>query len=332
MLKKLPPPSWINQQTTNGGVSAHDEKYDGKIVFKGPCDLEIVSSYLKASNIVREFTYVGSKSTSVEHHNHSISYLTFPFLSENEKHELLAECAFGDRDMFATRMYDTDTALVFISTLIEGHLGIYRRKKDGFRLVWGEWAYPLTDEANWSLYIENKVYTGENHFTEDWLKSFKDQYEFVGRLTPAEVVENVKTLLTKLPATTSLCLMLGSEMPYEKNKKLSYAKREEYHKELNNMLRELAKDTPRLYLIDFNDFIQSQDDFTNNINHFQRRVYFEAAKAANEIIAQVTGKKVSEKSWLVRWTMEKANKIYEELANIQILRKAVRYVKSKVRG
>ena len=331
MLQKLPPPSWINQKQEVQSGSKQRETYDGKIVFKGPCDLEISSSYLNASNIIREFTYVGSKKALVEHHNHSQNYLSFPFLSDTERQTLLDECVFNDKNMFATKMYDEDTALVFISTLIEGNIGVYRRKSDGYLIAWGEWIFPLTDEKTWQQYIDHTIYTGENHFTKEWLQRFKEKYEYVGRLTPAEVVTNIKKLMQKLPATTGLCLMLGSETPYKKNEQPSYVGRETYHKELNDMLREMAKGMPRLYLIDFNDYIHSQDDFTNNINHFQRRVYFEAAKAANQIIAQVTGKEAKQKGALARWLMERKSKLFKMLANIQVLRTIVRLIKSKLR-
>ena len=325
----LTPPAWINQTNLKSG-DREEKKYDGKIVFKGPCDLEIVSSYLNATNLVREFTYVGSNQASVEHQNHSVNYLAFPFLNEAEKKELLNDCIFNDKDMFSTKMYDSDTVLVFISTLIEGNLGIYRRKKDGYLLAYGEWCYSLTDENNWPLYINNKIYTGGNRFTENWLRSFSDKYEYVGRITPTKVVENILSLLNKLPQTTSLCLMLGSEIPYEMNTSYPYQKREEYHQELNAKLKQLAEREKRLYLINFSDYIHSQEDFTNNINHFQRRVYFEVSKSANQIIAQVTGKSLKEEGELKRFFIDKKGEWNNRLGKISILRRIVRFIKSKL--
>ena len=329
-VKSQEPPLWINQNETEK-VSKDKEKYDGKIVFKGPCDLEIVSSYLKTSELICEFTYVGSNQSSVEHHNHSQNYLSFPFLNESEKQRLLEECIFNDKDMFSTKMYEKDTSLVFISTLIEGNLGIYRRKSDGYLLAYGEWMYPLTDENIWPLYLTGKIYTGGNHFAKEWLNSFREKYEFKGRLTPDEVVINMQKVLKLLPPSTSLCLILGSEMPYEKNTALSYDKREKYHKELNGKLRELAKTSSRLYLIDFNDYIHSQEDFTNNINHFQRRVYFEVSKKANQIIAKVTGNGVKERNRLMRFYLDQKDHYYRMIAQVQFLRRIVRFIKSRFR-
>ena len=148
-------PLWINQNITENACDAPGKRCVEKIVFKGPCDLEILSSYLKSANIIREFTYVADGHKSVEHHNHSTNYLKFHFLNEDERTRLLQECIFNDKDMFQTQMYDNDTSLVFLSTLVEANLGIYRRKDDGCCIAWGEWVYPLTDERNWQLYVED---------------------------------------------------------------------------------------------------------------------------------------------------------------------------------
>ncbi len=51
-------------------------------------------------------------------------------------------------------------------------------------------------------------------------------------------------------------------------------------------------------MIDFNDFIRGQEDFNNNINHFQRRVYYEVANQANEYISRLTGIRLQQKGHL----------------------------------
>ena len=324
------PPLWINQKQANHNKS-NAKTFNEKIVFKGPCDLEIISVYLEVPNLIREFTYVGKHQASVEHHNHSVNYLRFPFLTKKERDELLNECIFNEEGMFDTHMYDEDTTLVFLSTLIDANLGVYKRKRDGYLLAYGEWTYPLTNEENWPLYVDNKIYTGGNHFTVEWLSDFREKYDFIGRLSPSEVVKNIERLLDKLPKSTSLCLMLGSETPYNKNKSLSYVNREVYHKTLNEELRLLEKNTSRLFLIDLNDYIQSQDDFTNYINHFQRRVYFDAAKKTNVVITQVTGKRIKEKGTLFRFVIDNIAYIKGFLNQITLLQKIARYVKSRMK-
>lgn len=325
VLPDTPAPKWINQNQTSI-KHRNDTLYDGKIVFKGPCDLEIVSSYLKVLNVSKEFTYVGANRSSVEHHNHSVNYLSFPFLSEDERCRLLSDAVFNDKNMFRTKMYDNDTVVLVISTLIEGNLGVYRRKEDGFKIAYGEWTYPLTDENNWSRYIN----MSDGLFTNDSLTKFRESYEFIGRQTPADFIVNLKQILDKVSSDTVVCLMLGSEMPYEKNKQLAYVSRDEYHKELNKLLRDYAETTSRIRLVDFNKYIHSQEDFTDNINHFQRRVYFEAAQELNYIISEVTGTDVSMHNALVRCFSNIKGMLYRKLAELKFLRKIVRYIKSRL--
>ena len=67
-------------------------------------------------------------------------------------------------------------------------------------------------------------------------------------------------------------------MPYKQNKAPSYRNRDAEHKLFNNGIKEYAKGQPRLHLINITDFIDSQKDFTNNINHYTPRVYYAIAQ------------------------------------------------------
>ena len=103
--------------------------------------------------------------------------------------------------------------------------------------------------------------------------------------------------------------MLGSEMPFEKNTQKNYEGRHLVYKAINDLFREYAKQEDRLLLIDFNTIIRGQQDFTNNINHFHRRVYYEIASKANEYIGSVTGEKLEQKSKLYLWRKDLIDRI-----------------------
>ena len=133
-------------------------------------------------------------------------------------------------------------------------------------------------------------------------------------------------LLQKLPQTTKLCLMLGSELPYMANSQKSYENRHVFHKEMNEALRLFAHNNDRILLLDFNEFIHNQNDFTNNINHFQRRVYYEISQKANEYIEQVLGEKLTKKNSLKKmkeiyvpqikgWIFDHTPKVIKDLRN-----------------
>lgn len=323
-VEQISAPAWINQSSKNGSSC---EKHDtGKIVFKGPCDLDILSSFLSSDNIIRELTYVGKKRlNSIEHHNHSVNYLLFPFLKGSEKKEFVEQCIFNDEAMFDTAMFDDDVSLVFLSTLIEPNLGLYRRKKDGFVFAFGEWMYPLTERSNWGKYIKKEIPCFDNHFTEDWLIQFSANYQYEGRIKPSEVVKNIEKVLLKISSKAKVCLILGSETPYDKNTSPSYKEREIYHKELNSMLRALASHNDRVLLLDFNNYIHSQNDFLNNINHYQRRVYYEASKKANEYIEDATGTKALEKGRLALLKSNIKAEVIEFLKKSPLLMRLTKY-------
>lgn len=290
-----PAPTWINNQTKQ---TYKKTKSNTKIVFKGACDLHIVSDYLQSSNIVEEFTYMSKNNQVIEHHNCSVNYLVHPFLSKEQKEELLHDCVFNDTAMFQTIMYDPDIALVLLSTMIEANIGIYRNKKTGIRIAFGESLYPLTNKNNWNLYINQKIFTAQNKFTKEWLEEFRSKYEFEGALTPEQILQNAKLTLSKLNPSAKICYFLGSETPYLKNTQPNYNNRHLIYKQINTLFREWAKTEKRVLLVDFNNYIHSPNDFTNNINHFVRRVYFEAATTINGYISEITGSKVKQKSHL----------------------------------
>lgn len=313
-VKCIDAPAWINQNNVEDGNVA--DKSNLKIVFKGACDLCILSSYLISNNIVEEFTYVGEKGNSIEHHNHSINYLSFHFLSDTEKKMIMNDCIFADERMFDTAMYDKDVSLLFLSTQIEAMLGVYKHKETGYKIAFGEYVYPLTSPNNWDGFIRGELPGYQNKFSLAWLKEFSAKYEYIGRVTPKMFLENLKLLLQKLPESTKICLILGSEMPYEANDKLGYVDRHLYYKEINDLLREFVKTTDRIYLLDFNDYLKKQSDFFGNINHYQRDIYYKASIKANEYIMQVTGEKLKQKSIMVALSQKFDQQLHVFLHNL----------------
>lgn len=303
-------PAWINQATQKNASDFSSEKSHMKVILKGACDLKVMSEYLQTDNVIEEFTYTGKeKGNWIEHQNHSVNYLQWAFLSESEKQELLDDCIFNDEEMFNTAIYNDDIAIIFLSTMIEPNLGIYRRKRDGFKIAFGEYLYPLTDPNNWPLYVKGEIFDAQNKFTEEWLEEFSSKYEYIGYLSPGQILEQAKVLLKKISPHTKVCYMLGSEMPYEKNTQKNYEGRHLVYKAINELFREYAKKEERLLLIDFNEILRGQQDFTNNINHFQRRVYYEIATKANEYIGQQTGERLQQKSKFYLWRKVLIDKI-----------------------
>ena len=293
-----PAPAWINNNNNNNNnVNNIKSSSKHKIILKGGCDLKIMVEYLNTASLIEEFTYISSqKKNNIEHGIHSINYLSLPFLSPKEKELLLKECIFNDENIFQTAIYDNDVSLIFLGSMVEPNLGIYRNKSKGFKIAFGEYIYPLTEQKNWDAYINGNIFTADNQFTKEWLEEFSRKYEYIGHLSPEEILENIKLLLSKISPKAKVCYLLGSETPFLKNTQKNYENRHLIYKEINTLIREFSKINDRVLYIDFNDYIRGQEDFTNNINHFQRRVYYEVATKANEYISNLTGEKLQQKS------------------------------------
>ncbi len=277
-------PKWINQE-----VSAQIEKKEnlvnGKILLKGPCDLSQMFAYIEESdNIIQEFVYVGEKGVSVEGANHTSQIIESRTLSEKDKKALISTTPFGDKNMFMTRMFDSDIHYVVLSLFTDPNLGVYRHKASGHVVAFGEWKNDLTNKCLWQQFINKELYVAGCNFTEENLNAFKEQYEYIGRLSPQEIVTNVRWIYNHISSDARLILTLGSEIAYEDNKQPSYEDRHIFHKELNAILKKEFADNERVSFLNVNDFINGQADFTGNINHFSRKVYFELATALINII------------------------------------------------
>ena len=257
-----------------------------------------MASYISSDNIIEEFTYIGEAGNSIEHHNHSINILSFHELTIEQKNILLSDCIFNDKNMFSTSMFDDDVSIVFMSTQIEPNLGIYKNRENGVKIAFAEYNKPLTNELYWDGYINKSIECYYNNFTKKWLNSFRNKYEYLGRITPDEYISNLEKILSIIPASTHICLLLGSETPYLNENNDAYKDRHLYYKSINTLLRDFIQTHKRVHLIDFNNYIKGQNDFTDNINHYKRHVYYEAARDANIIISSVSGLSARRKNYL----------------------------------
>ncbi len=295
-VSDAPAPEWINTTPSIANTN-HKTNRGAKIVFKGACDLACMSEYLVSDSIVEEFTYMGlERKNNIEHHNHSVNYIGWHSLNDRSKQLLVDELLFNDKDMFETHMFDENVTLLIVSTLIEPNLGIYQNKNTGEKIAFGEYIHPLTDKNLWPDFISNKFYTADNHFSLEWLEWFESNYKFLGALSPVEICENAKRLLEILPKSTSVAYILGPEIAFDKESNPNYFGREKVYSEINRLFRELQASNPRVFLIDVNRWVRNQSAFTNNINHWQRQVYFNMANCVNEYIHELTGSELTTKS------------------------------------
>ncbi len=288
-------PGWINQNNDKGNRLLK-EKLNGKILIKGPCDMEQMFSFIEPSpNIITEFTYINEKGVSIEHYNHTSQIINSLKLDEGDKIRM-ASLPFCDKNMYSTSIFDDDISVVMLSLFNDPHLGLYEEKNTGIVMAFGEYLVDLTDEKNWNGLIDGTLFNARHCFTIPELKRLKTQFTYKGRLSPEAVLENLKYILSKMSPDSILVLCLGSEMNINVDylNHESYTDRHIYNQKLNRLIKQWASENHRVKMIDVNNYVKSEDDFLNTINHMKKHIYYMMSKDFVALVNEYTNTSLSE--------------------------------------
>lgn len=293
--KELPP--WINQ---NREIEQTDTmKIEGlrehMVLVKGPCDLFQIYPYIAQTELFdTEFTYTTDRGFGIESTGHTTHIVEAYRLSPAQKQLVLDEVPFTDAGMYNDNIFRNHYKVVFISILQDANLGVYRRKITGERLAFLEYIHPLTDTSNWAELISGEYDNRRFRFTEKILQDFAAQYEFIGRNTPEQIVENLTFIRRHLPKDCTLVIMLGGELYYEKNVYEAYKDRHIVHKQINDAVRIYASQTEGVRLMDVNKYLVDQNSFYDHFNHYIKPVYYKLAEEMVAIVNECTGSRIRE--------------------------------------
>ena len=303
-LNKTDTPGWINQKkaTVNRSAVVNKTIQPCKVLIKGPCDLSHALSYIHTNDsFVKELTYVKEGTNMViDTYNHSVHIRGLKMYSEEDNRQIVADCPFVDPDMLHGTFFSGNYDIIFLSSLIESVYPIFKGKDKPIRVVYHD--LKIADE-----------------------KTFFDNYESEGETTPEQYSSFLKECLQWLPRKTTLCILLGTTFPYK-----GFEATARKHEKINKAVIDLAKENERLKYISLDDFIHGEKDFTNHINHYCARVYFDIAQAIIQLIQELTGEQVTSyggfyvwldglmnhiKGWTKRH-VSKNHKIYHRLGHI----------------
>lgn len=280
-------PDWINRSDASS-----EEKYQKgninnlKILFKGPCDISQIFSFIEETDaITTDFTYTNDKGINVEGHNHTSQIVTSMKASIDQKEQLVRETPWLDLDMLTYDNWNDNDAIVF-SLLTDGNLGVYQHKETGWEIALCESFYDLTDSDTWDDYINQRIYSASITFSEEALVDFSDRYKYIDNSDGELTIHNLETIYQSIESKTKLILILGSEFPFENNERPSYTKRYIFHKILNDKIKKWSADKNNVHLIEISDYITSEKDYTDTINHFHKRVYYRMAQDILAILDQ----------------------------------------------
>lgn len=284
-LDKISKPEWIKEG--NRIVKNVDEiNITDRLLFKGPCDMSSMVGYLRLDDVFDvEFTFTNDDGQLIENHNHSSHIRGLKQYDIKTINKLKNDAFFFDDENYKSTIFSQNYKIIFLSTLIEGNYGMYRHKETGSIVAFGHYDKPLTDNSTWVGYINGSIINFGYKITEAILEDFSRKFEYVGRTTAEMYVSFINDLLNWLPEETHLCLILGSEIEYEQETLSTYKDRHMWHKSFNEELLKISNS--RLHFINVTDYITSQNDFTNNINHFTPRVYYKLSSDIKALITEI---------------------------------------------
>ena len=247
-----------------------------KILLKGPCDLSAIQQYLIGGRITSEFNFVNNKGFVTTGHNHSVHIFEGSVLDDTEIQRILTDAPFLIHEDFDTHIFKKEYNVICYSLLPDCHAGLYKHKDTGLFMSFGSCNFDLTDERNWSGYIDGSLPNHFYPFTRDELINFKDKWVYEGTTSDEMLLFNLEYMYENIPGRPKIILLLGSEIEYAGDN-AEFANHAERHKRINRLVKEFAADKSRIRIINMTDFIESQSDYEDCINHFSRRVYYDLA-------------------------------------------------------
>lgn len=268
-LTNKPCPKWINN--TNSEELSYDSSLKRTCLLIGGCDLEQVAYYIKSNlSITTRFNYMNGK--FIVHPEHTELLRGGLEYSKDEKDRLVDTVAFYDKEVFNEHTLKQEYDIIVFSPLIDTSLNVYENIYDSrIRVV-----YSGTEEE-----MKNDKRINEVE-TDDFLKIFK----CIGKISEERFEENLRYILDNISCKTVMILLNGSEQnvnhPMEKDRYLIHIK-------INKILQRFAGNNEKVELIDVSKLISSQEDHTDTIRHYNRKIYFEIAGQITNIVNNVLG-------------------------------------------
>lgn len=273
------PVDWIQEVDFSDAREQATSTASKRILLKGPCDIRSILSYFGNEEFFdTEFTYTNDRGVAIEQINHTFHAVQSLTMDMQNMEASLGSLPFFDMDMYSGKMFrDCGYRAVCYSVITDSNLGVYRQKETGYLVAFGEYCYPLTDPANWQDYIHNVRFTANCSFTEEFLRDFSEQFEFMGRISEDAFRTNLRTICAAMPANCHLVLMTGVEIPYKKNTNENYRDRYVHHGAFRRITEEVAAEFENVHTFSFAPYIKRQEDFLEHYNHFQKYVYYNVA-------------------------------------------------------
>ncbi|MDO4301382.1 MAG: HAD-IIIC family phosphatase [Clostridia bacterium] len=302
-LNKTGCPDWITVGEHNTCQSRNkNEHYLNnipKILFKGPCDTNSSLAFVKNGDKYDcEFTFVNDKGQVVSSHNSTFHILQSLTLKENQLKQMEKELPFWDEQLYKTKFFSENYDIIFLSVFKDSVSGLYRNKSDGTEAVYGDWFVDLTDKSNWDFYLDKNNLS--SHMERERLEMFAEKFEYIGRISQEQIIENLRKLREKLNDKTLLVISVPTAYAYIDKNQSKKNDRSKYNKRLSLLVKKEFASDDNVEIIDYTDYANSDEDFLDTSNHFTKKVYYQVAQRYTEIIAKRCGGELKTKGhWYI---------------------------------
>lgn len=287
-----PSPDWIRlteaqkDASDEAPVSAAASQKKVSILIKGPCDLSTVMSYISADcKLDTEFLRWNNEMPCAVTQFCTLNIARSHAFSTEEKTRVFAAAPFVGPDDMETAMFSGKYDYIFLSTLYESRAGVYREKRTGDLYIFGIAVFPFTDPALREKFLmPDWIYRFNVGFTPSLLDELSARFEFIGFMPVEKTIENLEYILDHIPRSSTLVLLLGSEIESQKRTVEFDDGTCDRHVALNRAIEIFARGRDNLRLINMTELIEGEVDYTDCIDHFSRRVYFRLSGKMREIV------------------------------------------------
>lgn len=286
------------------------------VLLKGPCDLEVMASYLEGGNVSidKEFNFIDHNGNQADYFNHSINILNG---KDNLINKWCKKYSFLSTEGFETKLFSGNYDVICISPLMDATLAVYEDQYHN-ELAFGLYSKPLTDNKYHQQYINKQIMTARSCFKEEELTEFSKMFRVVD-YTPEMVVANLERMIENITlqnnSTLFVILLLG-ELEYKSSNPFyseSFINKHLIHRKINNQIRKKFANNKSVYLLDVNKYIKSQSDYFDNINHYSKYVYYEMAQEFAKFIEDKSEAHIHTSSKLKMIVQNLKRSVYKKL-------------------
>jgi hypothetical protein len=156
--------------------------------------------------------------------------------------------------------------------------GIYKYRDTSIKIPYLDFNIDVTDINNWE-YVQKK-----HHCSEEFLHWFRNNFSFLGALSPDDFTANILWMCEKLANIKYFIFINGAEFPVKNNQEID---RHIHHAKMNATLVRAIEHLGNASVCDIRPYLKTKDDFTDNIRHYQRQGYSLISGALDKIIERV---------------------------------------------